>query len=82
MDARQADDLGPLHVKFGQGGGKRHGLGKAVLGQTARPGRLQRRMQHIGAGGSGCRIPQALPLARGEKIVIVLGVAGDQSSPS
>jgi hypothetical protein len=82
VDAGQADDLGALHVKFGQGGGEGNRLGKPVFRQAARAGRFQRRMQDIGARGSRSRVAQALALARVEKVVLVLGVAGDQSSPS
>jgi hypothetical protein len=50
--------------------------------QAARAGRFQRRMQDIGARDSRSRVAQALALARVEKVVLVLGIAGDQSSPS
>ena len=82
VDAGQADNFGALHVKFGQGGGKGNRLGKPVFGQAARAGGFQRRMQDIGARGSHGGIAQALALARAEKIVLVLGIARDQSSPS
>jgi len=82
MDAGKAHDFGALHVKFRQGTRKGNGFGKPVFGQAAGPGGFQRRVQHIGARG-GCRgVAQALARPVRQEIVIFLGVAGDQSSPS
>ena len=82
MDARQADDFGALHVKLRQGGGQRHRLGQPVFGQAAGFRGFQRRVQDIGARRRCRRVAQALAIAGGENVVVVVVVAGDQSSPS
>jgi hypothetical protein len=82
MDAGKAHDFGALHVKFRQGGRKGNGFGKPVFGQAAGGFRFQRRVQHIGARGRSSRVAQALTFARAKKVVFVLNLAGDQSSPS
>ena len=82
MGAGKTHDLGPLDVKLGQRGGERDGLGEPVFGQAAGSGGFQRRMQHEGARRLRGRVAQAVPLAFREEVVVVLGIAGDQSSPS
>ena len=81
-DLGQADDLSPPNLKLGQGGGKRDRLGQPVFGQAAGVGRLQRGMQDIGARRCCGGVAQALTLALGEEVVVILGRSGDQSSPS
>jgi len=75
MDAGQAHHFRALNIKLWQGSGKRHGLGQPMFGQAARLRGFQRRVQHIGAGRGSGGIAQALPLTRGEQIVLVLAVA-------
>ncbi len=82
MDASKADDLGALHVKLRQGGGQRHGFSQPVFGQAAGFRGFQCRVQDIGARRRCRRVAQALAIAGGENVVVVVVVAGDQSSPS
>jgi hypothetical protein len=82
MGAGKAHDLGPLDVEFGQGGGEGDGLGQPVFGQAPGRGGFQRRMQDEGPRRPLGGVAQTVPLAPGEEVVFVLGIAGDQSSPS
>jgi hypothetical protein len=82
MGPGEADDLGTTDLKLWQGSGEGNGLGQPVFGQAPGAGRFQRRMQDPGAGRLCSGIAQTCPLALGEQVVTVLGVACDQSSPS
>lgn len=50
--------------------------------QAAGTGGFQRRVQDIGARRLRGSVALALALTFGNEVVVVLGVAGDQSSPS
>jgi hypothetical protein len=82
MGAGETHDLGPPDVEFRQGSGKGDGLGQPVFGQAAGAGGFQRGVQDIGARRLRGGVAQALALSLGIEVVVVLGVAGDQSSPS
>jgi hypothetical protein len=75
MDPRQAHNLGPPDIEFGQRCGKGNGFGKPMFGQPPRRGGLPRRMQNPGARGLCHSVTQPLPFARGDEIGIVIGVA-------
>jgi hypothetical protein len=72
MDPGQAHDFGAAHIEFRQGGGEGDSLGQPMFGQAAGGFRLEGRVQDIGARGRSRSVAEALPLTRGEKIVIVL----------
>ena len=82
MDTGKLDDIRAADVKFGQGGGKGHGLGQPVFGQAAGLGGFQGRMQHIGARWRCGRVTQPLARPFGQKVSLILHRLCDQSSPS
>jgi hypothetical protein len=53
-----------------------------MFGKAPGACRFQRRVQDIGLRRLRGGVAQALPFTLGKKVVVVLGIAGDQSSPS
>ena len=82
MNLGKAHDFRAAHVKFGQGCGKGYGFGQAMFGQAAGRAGFQRGMDDKGARRLCSRVAQPLSCPVGQKIVIILRILTDQSSPS
>jgi hypothetical protein len=80
-DAANPNHLGPDNVHVGKSRGKRHGLGKPVLGGAAGAICLQVGMQYKGTHRLGTPVAR-IAASGADDIVIVFAWVDAQSSPS
>ncbi|MEY4982675.1 MAG: hypothetical protein RIR62_941 [Pseudomonadota bacterium] len=82
MHARQAHDLCPDHIEFGQRCGKADRFGQTVFGQAAAAVMADVGMQDPGPRRTGAGRTVVIPPVRQEIVILVFGQVRNQSSPS